>query len=157
MIRICNFLLPFLVIIIPTLLKGQGPGDQNVYGRILNYERNEPLPFAAVIILSTGKGTATNEDGYFELSVPHDTVTLLVSYVGYLDKKVRLNSMRIQSSVVIKLGKDVKQIEEVTVAMEKERIIRVPDQISTVKISPKLIARLPNLGEVAGEVPLTRI
>ena len=137
-----------LYLFCPSVLIGQDTAGHNVYGRILNYERNDPLPFAAVVVISTGKGTATNEDGYFVLQVPHDTSTLLVTYVGYEQKKVKLNSMRIQSSLVIKLEKDVKQIEEVTVAMEKERIIRVPDQISTVKISPKLIEKLPNLGEV---------
>ena len=64
-----------------------------------------------------------------------------------VDKKVKLNALRIQSHLVIKMEKDVEQIEEVTVAMEKERIIRVPDQISTVQISPELIANLLNRWE----------
>jgi ferric enterobactin receptor len=146
--RFTIVLLLFLILIFPSGLKGQGSGEHKVYGRILSYQGNTPLSFAAVVVISTGKGSSTNEDGYFAMEVPHDTSTLLISYVGYKDKKIKLNSIRIQSSLVIKLEKDVKEIEEVTVAMEKERIIRVPDQISTVKISPKLIARLPNLGEV---------
>jgi hypothetical protein len=146
--RYCIVFLPFLFILNSANLSGQETAGHSVYGRILNYEKNEPLPFAAVVVLSTGKGTATNEDGYFTVMVPHDTSTMLVSYVGYLDKKIKLNAMRIQSHLVIKMEKDVEQIEEVTVSLEKERIIRVPDQISTVKISPELIAKLPNLGEV---------
>ena len=145
---ICLVLLTCLFIFQPAMLIGQETMDYNVYGRILSYEGNEPLPFAAVVVLFTGKGTAANEDGYFILQAPHDTSTLLITYVGYEQKKVKLNAMRIKSSLVIKLEKNVKQIEEVTVAKEKERIIRVPDQISTVKISPKLIEKLPNLGEV---------
>ncbi len=146
-IRIAGCVLAFLLII-AGFSHLQAQEGNMVYGRILSYEKNEPLPFAAVVVESTGKGSATNEDGFFVIQVPHDTSTLLVSYVGFSDKRIRLNSMRIQSSLVIKLEKDIKQIEEVTVAVEKERIIRVSDQISTVKISPKLIAKLPNLGEV---------
>jgi ferric enterobactin receptor len=145
--RLC-FLLPVMMFIFPTVMNAQDSGDLTIYGRILGQEGNIPLPFATVMVISTGKGVATNEDGFFVLQIPHDTSTLLIKYVGYETKKVKLNPIRIQSNLIIKLEEKVENIQEVSVFVEKERIIRVTEQISTVKISPKLIARLPNLGEV---------
>lgn len=144
-----NFLkLALLVLLIPHVIFAQDGKGVRIYGQVLSYDDYKPLSFASIVVKGTGKGTVTSESGYFELGVPSDTSTLIVSYVGYKTKEVKLSPVNIQGTFYIKLGKEIINIDEVTVAVEKERIIRVTDNISSVKISPLLIAKLPNLGEV---------
>ncbi len=127
----------------------QETGSIEVYGRILGEEGLQGIPFSTVVVRSTGKGTVTDDLGYFVISVPSDTSTLVISHLGYQARKVRLDSLKIQGALTIKLSEAIQYIQEVTVAVEKERIVRVPEnKISTARISPELIAKLPNLGEV---------
>lgn len=52
-------------------------------GNIKN-AHNEPIPFANVGIVNTNIGTATNINGYFEISFPYrDTIIIGISTVGY--------------------------------------------------------------------------
>lgn len=44
----------------------------------------EPLPYATVYVVQTGLGTATNAEGSYQITIPNDTVTIVVRYVGYL-------------------------------------------------------------------------
>ncbi len=131
------------------LLNAQEKTPVRIYGQVLSYKDNQPLSFASIVNKNTGKGTVARESGFFELEVPSDTSTLVVSYVGFKTKEVKLSPVRISGTLFIKMEEALQQLDEVTVAVEKERIIRVSDnQISAVKISPQMIAKLPNLGEV---------
>ncbi|TAE34814.1 MAG: carboxypeptidase-like regulatory domain-containing protein [Cytophagales bacterium] len=56
----------------------------NLTGRVTDRATGETLPFATLQIPNTKISAQTNVDGRFTLlSVPSDTVTIMVSYVGY--------------------------------------------------------------------------
>ena len=63
-----------------------------VRGMVIDAENKEPVMGAAVFIDGTRKGIATNVDGQFALKVPSDT-SLVISYIGCKDKKVRVSSL----------------------------------------------------------------
>ena len=63
-----------------------------VRGMIIDEENKEPVIGAAVVIDGTNKGVATNVDGQFALKLPPDT-SLVISYIGCKDKKVRVSSL----------------------------------------------------------------
>ena len=63
-----------------------------VRGMVIDGDDKEPLIGASVLIEGTNKGVATNIDGLFSLKLPPDT-SLVISYIGCKDKKVRVSSL----------------------------------------------------------------
>ena len=76
-----------------------------VRGMIIDEENKEPVIGAAVVIDGTNKGVATNVDGQFALKLPPDT-SLVISYIGCKDKKVRVSSLLHSDDNVIVLEAD---------------------------------------------------
>jgi ferric enterobactin receptor len=121
----------------------------HVSGQVTDSTDASPLAFATIRIKGSNIAMQTKENGYFEIDVPNDTCTLEITYVGYRTKKIRLNPNMINGAITIRLSKENEKLAEVLIVQEKEKIIRLSsDEISSIKISPKLIAKLPNLGEV---------
>ena len=63
-----------------------------VRGMVIDEENKEPLIGVSVLIEGTNKGVATNVDGQFALKLPPDT-SLVISYIGCKEKKVRVSSL----------------------------------------------------------------
>ena len=76
-----------------------------VRGMVIDSEDKEPVIGASVVIDGTDKGIATNVDGQFALKVPSDT-SLVISYIGCKDKKVRVSSLLSSDNNVIMLEED---------------------------------------------------
>ena len=65
-----------------------------IKGHVMVKGSEEPIPYAAVIIIETGKGTVTDTDGYFRFKdVPAGKYTVRVQSIGYEDmtKKVSVS------------------------------------------------------------------
>ena len=75
-----------------------------VRGMVIDEENKEPVIGASVVIDGTNKGVATNVDGQFALKVPSDT-SLVVSSIGYNNKKVSVSSLLRSDNNVIMLKK----------------------------------------------------
>ena len=73
-----------------------------VRGMVIGSDDKEPLIGASVVIDGTNKGVATNVDGQFALKLPPDT-SLVISYIGYKTKKVRVSSLLHSDNNVIVL------------------------------------------------------
>jgi len=71
-----------------------------VRGMVIGGDDKEPLIGASIVIDGTDKGVATNIDGQFALKVPSDT-SLVISYIGCKDKKVRVSSLLSSDNNVI--------------------------------------------------------
>ena len=76
-----------------------------VRGMVIGGDDKEPLIGASVVIDGTNKGVATNVDGQFALKLPPDT-SLVISYIGCKDKKVRVSSLLHSDNNVIVLEAD---------------------------------------------------
>ncbi len=70
-----------------------------------------PIIGATVIVKNSKTGTITNYNGDFSLDVDANE-TLLVSYIGFISKEVKLNG---QTKVNVVLEEDVKSLSEVVV------------------------------------------
>ena len=71
-----------------------------VRGMVIDAENKEPVIGAGVFIDGTNKGIATDIDGQFALKVPSAT-SLVISYIGCKDKKVRVSSLLSSDNNVI--------------------------------------------------------
>jgi len=121
----------------------------HVSGQVMDSLTSIPLPFATVTAMGTTIYAVTIDDGSFNIYVPSDTCTIVATYMGYKIRYIKLNPQLAKKNLIIRLSKEAIAIEEIRVVTEKEKIIRTSSTIvSAVQISPKLIAKLPNLGEV---------
>ncbi len=137
----------FIVIALTHILSGQE--SIKLSGQIINSKNHEAVSYATISVANYKNiGVVSDEEGSFTILVPSDTSTLVISCVGYKTKKEKLNPYISFIFHSIELVEDVKQLDGVTITAEKERIARISSEISSVKISPILVAKLPNMGEV---------
>ena len=86
--------------------------DQTVSGKVSD-EKGEGLPGVSVVLKGTTKGTTTDVDGGFRLSVPETAnVVLIFSFVGYISQEVAVGN---RSVIDVKLVSDDKTLSEVVV------------------------------------------
>jgi iron complex outermembrane recepter protein len=87
-------------------------------GTILDQVTNETLIGASVMVKGTTKGTVTDIDGKFELTIDEKLpVTLQVSYIGYLAQEFQVN--KIDEKLRFRLSSDDVLIKEVEVVGER--------------------------------------
>jgi hypothetical protein len=98
-----------------------------ITGKIIDIETHEPLPFAALALKNTGKGTVTNNNGNFGMKITPDLLndTLSVSYLGYLKKEIPVKEA---------LGKNL------TISMKRE-FISIPEIIIKNQNPQEIVAR----------------
>ena len=120
-----------------------------LFGVVKDVLTGETLPFATLFVIGSPKiSSQTNVDGYFSLlNVPSDTVLIMVSYVGYLKKMVRLNPNSGIDNFLIELSGDSQNLNEVVVTADKTEMVQANQVVGMIKITPKNIAKLPNVGE----------
>jgi len=132
-------------------MKFQGPAEKmniTISGIVKDFESGESLPFASVAVRGTTNGSTTNTDGYFSLfNVPTDTTALSVSYIGYQSTTYFLSPEMDLSNVKIYIKPASESLDEVEVVAEREELMQKSERISVVKMSPKKMSKLPNIGE----------
>lgn len=118
-------------------------------GSVRDRQSNEALPFATVQIKGTTTAVNTNMDGYFTLlKVPTDTTTLIVQYVGYQKTEVYLTPQTLKNNLQIQLSMAISALKEVVITAEKEDVVLISrTDANTIKMTPKKLEQLPNLGE----------
>jgi len=117
-----------------------------ISGFVVDAQSSESLVGATVYEPEMGLGTTTNRYGFFSLSVPVDSVRLVVSYVGYLP--FTLNQALTENlQLNIELRPEATILDEVeVVAIGKSSVEAV--QMSQIKLPVATIRQLPVL---AGE------
>jgi len=118
-------------------------------GLVKDKSTGEALPFANVLIKGTNTGVTTNVDGYFTLpKVPSDTTVILVSYIGYVTTFIYLSPLLPKNNFVIEIAPSSNVLKQVTIAASKEDVLLTKREIvSVIKMTPKQIEKLPNIGE----------
>lgn len=127
--------------------------DRIIRGTVRDAENNTPLPGVNVLIKGTQRGTVTNGEGQYELTVPDQNAQLVVSFVGYLSKTVDVGR---NATVDISLQVDQKTLDEMVVVGYGTQSRRNVTG-SVTKIDMKQTENLPNTnitqslrGRVAG-------
>ncbi|MDO1449378.1 TonB-dependent receptor [Rhodocytophaga aerolata] len=103
------FLLQFLCMIHLSL--AQSAVEVRLTGVITSEMDGSPLPGANVIVQSTSKGTTTDANGQFQLTVPANA-TLVISYIGYQSRTIAVGN---QTQIKVALTPDVSSLDEVVV------------------------------------------
>lgn len=86
---------------------------ETVSGVIIDANTQETIVGASIMLKGSSQGTVTDIDGKFSLSVNKLPVTLVVSYVGYQKKEVKVSSF--DGGLTISLTEDTQMMDEVIV------------------------------------------
>ncbi|QHI37503.1 TonB-dependent receptor SusC [Kordia antarctica] len=121
----------------------------SVNGTIKDKKNGETLFGATVYLKGTTNGSVTNEYGFFSLTAPKGTYTIIISFLGYEDvaKEITLN---VDQTINFEMQEAATSLDEVVIeAEETERPnIRKP-QMSVSKLNAATIKQMPVvLGEV---------
>ncbi len=116
-------------------------------------EKGTPIAGASVIVSGSSMGTSTNADGYFELNVPDNADSLVISTVGFEEMRVSISGKKKIAVSLILQGKNNLN-EVVVVGYGSQKRATLTGAISTV--AGKQLSDLPvsNLSTaLAGRVP----
>lgn len=135
-----------------------------VYGRVLDANLNEPLPYVNVIIKdNTNKiitGSITNEDGTFNIDkIPEGTINVEVSFIGYktISKQVTLGKGNYKINMGdLLLDEDVESLEEVTVVAEVSTIQQKVDR-KVITIGKDLTTSGPTASDIMNNLPSVNV
>jgi ferric enterobactin receptor len=120
----------------------------NASGVIKDEETGETLPNATIYLTGTTTGTSSNTDGFFTVvHIPNDTCTLIIHYLGYVSKEIRLGDIPDLSNISVPLQSDRKVLEVVLITDHYESPLAVSEETSRSAFDPKALESLPSLGE----------
>lgn len=142
-----------LLILIITIGTGQANAqDLKVQGIVTDTE-GIALIGATVIVQGTARGTSTDKDGRYELTVPSGSDHLTFSYIGYVPQTVRVANRKVMN---IKLESDLLLMEEVVVTgyqtISKERATGSFSKLTSGEWEDKRITGMADIleGRIAG-------
>ena len=136
----------FLIILI--LITQLGAQSTIISGFISDSSSGEALIGANVILQETGKGMATDINGYYILQdIAPGNYVLMVSYVGFSLRKEKLTISDRQSiKLNIALSEEVVELSQVEVTAEQiQRKANI--QPSKINLSPRMMKAAPALAE----------
>lgn len=94
-----------ILVLLPFIVFGQN--SRKLKGVVKNSEQ-QPLYLANILIEPSHKGIATDKNGFFELSVfDNSDESLVISYIGYEQKRIILDSVKNFDLVSIELSKKI--------------------------------------------------
>jgi hypothetical protein len=125
----------------------------SVNGYVKDAETGEDLIGASVYVPKLSKGTTTNTYGYFTLSLPADSTSLVISYIGYqpVTRRLYLNG---NQQITVMLTPEKKELREVVITAESLQARLDQTQMSVEKLSIQEIKRVP---AIFGEVDIIKV
>ena len=127
----------------------QAQAEIPVHGTVVSRADDEPLIGATVMCNETHKGTATDIDGMFTLTVP-EGATLTVSYIGFQNKEVKA-----EPEMMIYMDEDSELLDEVVViGYQTIRKADLTGAVSVMDMKEPLSENTGNiLNSMAGKLP----
>lgn len=113
----------------PQLQQEEVPLPIEIKGVVVN-ENGTPLAGASIKLKGSDKGTTTDENGKFSLSIPDESARLIISYIGFEPTELAVNKTG-TLKVVLKLA-EVKVDEVVVIAYGTQKKENLTGAISTV-------------------------
>ena len=117
-------------------------------GTVTDAKTNETLIGVSVVVQELATGMATNEYGFYSLTMPKGTYKIQVSYLGY-ETLVETLTLTDNKKWNIALTEQGQQLSEITVSQTQPKINIKKPEISVNKLSIQSIKNMPAvLGEV---------
>ncbi|MGB5942693.1 MAG: TonB-dependent receptor [Leeuwenhoekiella sp.] len=129
-----------LIILILILLgKSAAFGQEAVELQGIVTAKKQPVAFATIQVLETGKGVAADGDGKFSVQVLSKEVTLIIQAVGFKSKTVSILPENFhKKKLEIELTEDLLGLDEIVVSATRNRISKKKAPVIVNVLSPKL-------------------
>ena len=114
-----------------------------IKGRILK-EDGTPVSRASVTIKGTGSGTASNDQGEFELSAPGDA-TLVISAVDFVTKEIKVNNNTSLNVSLVSLEKSLGEV--IVVGYGTQRKEAVTGSVASISGNKMREVPAPNISQ----------
>jgi len=121
-------------------------------GYITDADNGESLPGATIFIKSLNAGAASNNYGYYSLTISPSKQTIIYSFLGYADQVIELDLLH-DTTLNIELVRSTHELNEVIITGELANANITSTQMSVNKISSKTIQEIPAL---MGEIDLIK-
>ena len=124
-----------------------GPGQATVAGHVRSSESGEPVIGASIGLEISGIGIATDQFGYYALTLPKGPHDLKIKSIG-MKSSIRRITLYSDGQLDIELQEDVRPLKEVTIESEKDKNVSGM-QMGLEKLDIKTMKKVPvALGEV---------
>ncbi len=141
----------FVLFLVASIMYAQE--DYTLSGTITDKSNGETLFGASVFLKGTTVGVITNEYGFYSLTAPQGSYTVIISYLGYseIEQEVTLSN---NQQINFEISEFSTQLQEVVVtADEPERAVLKKPEMSTVKMNIATVKQMP---VVMGEVDILK-
>ncbi len=143
--RLFSFSILDLWVVLVLLLFYYGMSAQNIEisGKISDGEK--VIPFVNIVLANTGKGTSSNEEGYYRITdVPPGNYTLHATAVGFIpfSKKIKLNQQS-NSRLNIFLTPAPEELEEYVISGTLKPVNRLESPVPVEVYSPTFLKKNP--------------
>lgn len=98
-----------------------------IEGTVFDAETGETLPSATVVLEGTYRGTITNEEGQFSITVEDLPATLAIRYIGYESARIEV-TQQIQLPLDVQLKTSVTELGEIVVT-EKDPGLTIMERV----------------------------
>ncbi len=120
----------FYLIGLMLLVSSSAFAQRTIRGKVIDAVTQESLPGATVSVKGTSEAAATQTDGSFALTVTAEPTTLVVNYIGYVQKEVTVKGT---NAGTIRLEANENSINEVVITANSFAIDReTPVAMSTI-------------------------
>ncbi|GAA4435654.1 TonB-dependent receptor [Ravibacter arvi] len=125
--------------------------EKQVKGRVTD-EKGDGLPGVNIVVKGSQRGTISNVDGAFEISVPEGFAALTFSFVGYESQEIEVGS---RTFVEVALKVDQKSLEEVVVVgYSSKNMSELSSAVSVINADKLKGVTTPSLGNMLqGKAP----
>jgi len=110
-----------------------------IYGRLIDSDSGEEIPFATIMVKDLGKGVISNAQGDFSIpkAIQNQNDTLIISCIGYTSKYVNLKNLKKHELNTIALKVAIISLDEVVIKAKKVK------SLSPYKIVKRSIEQIP--------------
>lgn len=142
----------FLLLLFGTAVPALAQNRHTVSGFVKDQSNGEGLIGVSVYVREAETGVVTNPYGFYSLTLPNGSYTLVFSYIGY-QKITKEFTLDADKTISIELADESNQLSEVTISTQKEDENVRGIEMSVNKVEMKTIRKMPAL---LGEVDLIR-
>ncbi|SDY66092.1 TonB-linked outer membrane protein, SusC/RagA family [Rhodonellum ikkaensis] len=152
-------LLSLLVMMLWWLPSSSFAQTREISGVVISSEDNLPLPGVSVLVKGTTRGTVSDIDGNFRISVNPGEQTLVLSFIGFATQELALTN---QNSYNVTMAPDMRSLSEViVVGYGEQKKETITGSVATVKGAELAKSPAMNLtnsiaGRMAGVVAVNR-
>lgn len=102
-----------MLLVIAIIAVAQAASAQNIFkGKVIDRITLQPVEYATVRINITDNSAVTDRLGNFQISLPADTATLQVTYIGYTTKVIKATSGNKRITISLSRGAiDLKEVQ----------------------------------------------